>query len=1222
MELVVYRNTPGYVVERIHADKETLYHQKFFGENRITVKTYSTSVLNITVGDWIRHNSLKYYLNTLPDIEKLSTSAFNYTMEFESEYYQLAKVQYLFYGMSDFCLMGNLDTFVDLVVTNLDRIYGESIWTKGTTDQTNADYKNLHFSAENCLSVLQRLCDEFDGEFYFNRRAINFTDEVGNDTGFTFQYKSGLRGIERKTVTNKNIVTRLYAFGSTQNIDSSYRSGAPRLLFENDEVNYLEKNTATYGTIEHTIIFEDIFPHRDGTLSAVDGADVTKFSDSAIDFDVNDYLISGVTAKVNFTTGNLAGYTFEVSDFDNDTKEFTIIAETDKQGLELPNNTLKPAVSDTYVLVDIKMPTGYITTAETALEAAAQAYLDANSAPRVEYNITPDPRYFKSHLICLHVGDKVTIADTDLGVNASLRIVELTQSLMNQYEYQIKLAEHPNIQLVQRLYDADLSKQNRLDIDGAGKINVARSNWRTSQELKNMIFDPDGYFTEHIKPLSIETTLLDVGAKSGNFILKEVQFQPNLAGDNNKLHITAGELVHLSVDNNDHDTIGTWTLVENATYDAGGLTTGTAYYLYAKCHKTDYSDAGNQIVVDSTQKSVDQGTYWYFLVGVLHSTAGSVARGISLTYGQTLISGKFITTGKIQSANTNSYFDLDNNTIVLASGAGTIAGTNITSIENGADVTGSHTAAAITGQGALATLSTVETAQLGSTVIVGGYIKTGLVSADNINTGTLVVARTEAKCTNALADQTSANTAAAITGQGALATLSTVGATNCDTTIIDGGKVITGLLTADNIQAGTLTGRTVQTASSGQRIVVSHADNTIRFHTATAVNVIVIDDAVYGSAPGITLTDATNGSVTQCVKDETNYAIHSHRGCGIYMNEAISGMLRPLYVDDYYATGPQVVVSLRRMNVDTLQIRSDGILTAGGVINANAGVSVTGNITVTGTVDGVDVAAHAGAGGAVHADVIAAGEDGFMTGTDKTKLDGIATGADVTGSNPPQAHTHTHASTTGQTANDHHNRLHSITNASDHSGTGTNKIICTDGTTAIVEVSKATGFNLATGTTAGTVALGDHNHSGVYAVAAHVGAGGAAHADVIAAGEDGFMTGTDKTKLDGIATGADVTGSNPPQTHNHAATAITSGNFNVARLPVGGTWTVTSDIVMSGAYDFDLAGNLSLVVGKKIEFEGAGSDSYCIFTNEGANPRLEFYINGTREFYINSAGGH
>jgi hypothetical protein len=66
------------------------------------------------------------------------------------------------------------------------------------------------------------------------------------------------------------------------------------------------------------------------------------------------------------------------------------------------------------------------------------------------------------------------------------------------------------------------------------------------------------------------------------------------------------------------------------------------------------------------------------------------------------------------------------------------------------------------------------------------------------------------------------------------------------------------------------------------------------------------------------------------------------------------------------------------------------------------GLTMTGNLAVSGTVDGRDVAAdgtaldsHIGAGGAVHANAIAAGAAGFMTGTDKTKLDGIASGAEV-----------------------------------------------------------------------------------------------------------------------------------------------------------------------------------------------------------------------------------
>ncbi len=58
-----------------------------------------------------------------------------------------------------------------------------------------------------------------------------------------------------------------------------------------------------------------------------------------------------------------------------------------------------------------------------------------------------------------------------------------------------------------------------------------------------------------------------------------------------------------------------------------------------------------------------------------------------------------------------------------------------------------------------------------------------------------------------------------------------------------------------------------------------------------------------------------------------------------------------------------------------------------------------------------------------------------------------------------------------------------------------------------------------------------------YTPAAHVGAGGTAHANAVAAGAAGFMTGADKSKLDGIAAGATVA----PTTTD----ALTEGSTNL-----------------------------------------------------------------------------
>lgn len=652
MNLDIYRGESVNLTIKI--DDNTRLIRQLLGEDIIKSSFNSRSILDITISDYIIYDSINYYVNNLPNVKKNASNSFDYDITFESEYYELLKTQFMdLDANSDFDLVGNLETFITLIVTNMNRIH--SGWAKGTCDQTNTDYKLLNFSKSNCMQVLQRLCREFEGEFYFDGKDICFTDKAGEDSGLTFKYKQGLRNIHRTTLSEKNIITRLYAFGSEKNLSSDYRDHSRRLKFVVDGKSYLESNVDKYGTIEFTKIYNDIYPHREGTISSVDGEDITKFFDSGMDFNLNDYLLPGITAKLHFNSGDLGGYELEVSNYDNATKEFTIIIFKDEQGYEMPNATLKPAVGDKYVLLDIKLPQSYIDTAETALQTKAQAYLDDNCEPRVTYILTPDPRYFKTHFIDLEVGDFITIEDTDLGIDVMTRIIELTKSIANQYRYTLKLSDHLEVQLIQRLYSEQEDLKKKIEIDYGGDIIRARRNWKTSEELRTMIFDTDDYFDMgNIRPLSITTEMLSIGINANQFMLKEVTIEGNYTADVSKFHASAGSLIHLTI----AEDIRTWTLSENSQ---NSLVDETPYYIYAKCTKEPgYT---GQILVDETaRKFDDDATYYYFLIGVLHSVIEGV-RGISLTYGQTIINGKFIRTGKIESSDGLTYFDLDNSVI-------------------------------------------------------------------------------------------------------------------------------------------------------------------------------------------------------------------------------------------------------------------------------------------------------------------------------------------------------------------------------------------------------------------------------------------------------------------------------------------------------------------------------------------------------------------------------
>ena len=635
----------------VSIDERTVMSHRLLGEDVVNATLKSKSALDIAIKDYIVHEGKNYYINNLPQVKKFSSLNYEYTAVFESLQYQLLKTQYLSSGLSEFDLVGDADDFMDLIITNLNRV--DSGWTKGTVKSTNAIH--LSFREESCLAVIQRLASEFECEFELSTKEIKFTD-IGSDSGLSFSYgkNKGLYDLTRQTVSSKNIVTRLYAYGSERNLDKDYRTYSKRLMFDAAGSNYVENNVATYGLIEAVKIFEEVYPHREGTISWVDAGDVKVFRDSGIDFDVNSYLIEGVSAKIHFNTGNLAGFEFELTSYEHGDKEFVLLKNSNIQDYELPSATLKPAIGDKYVILDITMPAGYITTAESDLTTKATDFINENSDPRVNYLLTPDPKYFKDNVISLKVGDKVTIVDSELSIDKLVRIIRLTQSLYNPYEYTLEFSDYPEPQTLQRLIAEQKEIGRKIIISDVGDIQKARRNWRSIAELHNIIFDPDDYFdTGNIRPLSIETSMLTVGNKSQQFFLKDVIMQPNYTGDAAKFEVSAGSLIHFTID----AAIKVWTLSSNS-YNS--LVAGTVYYIYARCNRAD--NAG-QIILDTTQRKIDDGsTYYYFLVGVLHSVSDSV-RCISLTYGFTRINGKFITTGEIKSQDGNTKFNLDTGVI-------------------------------------------------------------------------------------------------------------------------------------------------------------------------------------------------------------------------------------------------------------------------------------------------------------------------------------------------------------------------------------------------------------------------------------------------------------------------------------------------------------------------------------------------------------------------------
>jgi hypothetical protein len=621
------------------------------GQDIVTMTVESVGYIDFVIGDSIVVFGEKYTLNALGQPERIAENHFRYSLTWEGVKYELTKVIYRnadalgFNPSGEFSLTGKVENFLQVLKYNLDRTFGVDEWSIGDLPETEA--KTLSFTNENCLNVLNTICTEFDTEYEIavvNGVNVIHIRKAGVSTLLSVEYGKGkgLYSLSRKNVDSKNIITRLFAEGSDKNIKAGYRDNALRLRLSVNSESYIDSsNISQYGIIEGAKTFDDVYPHRTGTISGL-GADIFTFVDASMSFDLNErdaegntkWLMSGQAAKIHFNTGNLGGYEFEVISYDHATKTFKIKQYTDERGLKIPNPdsaAFQLAAGDTYVLLDILMPDSYIAEAEAELLSKAQEYLAQNSQPRVEYDLSVDPFYLKSTFgddgsvpNIFSVGDYINVKDDKIGVDKSVRINEFKRKLDKPYEYALTLSDVSSPTRIERLIAATVEAGKAVKINKLTDPARARRNWRDAEEVAGMV-----------DTLRAEVAL--IGSPEGQF-QTDIYFIPNYNGNANVFKTTLGLLVHSAYP---AENPGTWDM---AAYE-GTLEATKAYYIYAKCSRS--SQAG-VVIASLTKIGVEDDTnYYHFPIGVLSSVSDN-ARSFTSTYGYTLISGNNITTGIIQ----------------------------------------------------------------------------------------------------------------------------------------------------------------------------------------------------------------------------------------------------------------------------------------------------------------------------------------------------------------------------------------------------------------------------------------------------------------------------------------------------------------------------------------------------------------------------------------------
>jgi hypothetical protein len=689
------------------------------GDDNVQLGIKSTQFLEFAKGDKILVGGEEYSIRTKVTREILSENMYSYDAIFYGVMYELMKSQYRNCDAngkstkSTFDLTYTLREFMHVVIYNVSRDY-PGIWRFDADSCPDTDPVTLQFSKQNCLQVVQTVCKEYKYEFRIDQKdgvrilrvgkfGSKITPPAGNDF-FEWGKGNGLYKLKEQKVDDKSIITRLWVEGGTQNIRSDYRDYSERLQLpypkrlnqrehtlsdgtvipakseyigiDDDEKRYLEDPDLRneIGSDEDTEYYDDIYPKRTGTVTAL-GGDIYSFVDDTMDFDLNEkdsngtkYLINGVTAKLTFITGKLANQQFELKEkggYVHSSRKFTLIKYTDERGMEFPSpdtDAFRFHEGDKYKITDINLPKSYEDYAEEDLWYAGYEDFKDRKQARAQYVLTFDRSYFinalplDSETCVFHCGDYVPVKDTRYNIEKNIRIQKMSRNLLIEHDYTLTLSDTTTLS-IQAQTVLDVIEHNIIiDNNRLRDLNKARRGWRTTEELRNMVYDTDGYFdVDNIKPNSIDTNMLTVGSKSQQFVLIDTVLQANVNGLPNRFDATEGILAHLSIDDN---AIKKWNMAATSVIlsETGG------YYVFAKCSKKN--DSGIYYITQEqlrVEPASDPNNY-YFQVGIIGSLhSDDNFRDFVTTYGFTRINGNTITTGKIVTSDGECYLDLDGN---------------------------------------------------------------------------------------------------------------------------------------------------------------------------------------------------------------------------------------------------------------------------------------------------------------------------------------------------------------------------------------------------------------------------------------------------------------------------------------------------------------------------------------------------------------------------------
>lgn len=698
--MIIYSKS-GSIILDIEVDDTSYRYRAIRQGDKVYLYFSLTDHVEIPTYSYITFQGQRYTLWKPENLTKKGERNLEYVVEFGGYWEILNRTKFkLLSGKPHklkFPLTAKPRMFIQLIVDNLN--LHDSGWSIGTCIE--APEKALTFSHESCMEALNRLTDEYNTEFEFIGKTINFGKvERFKDNPLPLSYGKGngfKKGVVRQCQGEKAPVTILYVNGGERNINVASYGSTSLLLPKNQEIEFQGRKYKTdengmfitradrplVDFIEDSYDATHIYPSRVGTVSEVITVDATKhfydIKDSTIPeaLDYSQCRIAGEKATIIFQSGILTGKEFDLEQTDDSLtgyvhaeRRFKIVP-VEQDGAIIPNETFKPAVGDKYAIFNISLPDAYICDNASQEGASWDMFREA---VRILYENEEISFTFKGDLdglwakkkwpeieAVLRPGSYIQFSDDQFQPNGiSIRITGIKDYINKPHAPEIELSNTS----VAGFVSSDLNKIDSNEVLDEERYNSSLSytkrSWRDIMETVKMMFDPEGdYFTELIMPLVVHTAQLIVGTNSQQMDLVGVKFIPNANNDPNSFKNTAGKLVHFTINESG---IREWAIPAASAL----LSNSLAYYVYAKCPKE--GSTGSILVSEKQIKLEAEAGYYHFWIGVLNTPEDGV-RSWNPNYGFTEIAGQTITTGIIKDKLARLIINLTEARIIAKDGA-------------------------------------------------------------------------------------------------------------------------------------------------------------------------------------------------------------------------------------------------------------------------------------------------------------------------------------------------------------------------------------------------------------------------------------------------------------------------------------------------------------------------------------------------------------------------